>query len=160
MAQRLKENAIHAGNRSPRRQSITVVPLNPKLDPVSGTRKVLIVEDESLIALDLQDTVERAGYSVTEIADSFPGAIAAAQRTTPDIVLMDIRIKGPKDGIETAAWFCRLAIPVILVTAHADALTLARAKAAGACGLIVKPFRRANFRAQIETALTAGVWPA
>jgi DNA-binding NtrC family response regulator len=122
-------------------------------------RKILIVEDEGLIALDLQHTIERAGYSVTEIADCFLDAVAAAERTKPDVVLIDIRIKGPKDGIETAAWINReMSIPVIFMSAHSDARTIGRARATGACGFIVKPFRRTTFRAQVEQALTSGGW--
>jgi CheY-like chemotaxis protein len=123
-------------------------------------QKILIVEDECLIALDMQDTLERDGYDVTEIAESFLEAVASATRVKPDVVLMDIRIRGPRDGIETAAWIHgEMDIPVIFVTSYADARTLERAKATGACGLIVKPFMRKNFRARIETALEAGAWP-
>ena len=118
------------------------------------SRKTLIVEDEGLIALDLQRRLERAGYSVPATAESMEEAMAAAAEHRPDVVLMDIRIKGEHDGIATADNIRRkFDIPVIFVTAHADAETLERAKMTEPFGYIVKPFVNIDFRAQIETVL-------
>lgn len=120
------------------------------MDPAS----ILIVEDEGLIALDLKTQVESAGYPVVSIVDTLKGAIQKAQEKQPNLVLMDIRIKGPHDGIEAARQLQdRFDIPVIFVTAHADTETLERAKLTGPMGYIVKPFVNVDFRAQIEIAL-------
>jgi PAS domain S-box-containing protein len=115
---------------------------------------VLIVEDEGLIALDLKKKLERAGYGVSGIADSATEALAAIAEMGPDLVMMDIRIRGPQDGIETADEIRqRFHIPVIFVTAHADDDTLERARITEPFGYIVKPFHRMDFRPQIEMAL-------
>src|ERR1700740_1145657 len=66
------------------------------------TASILIVEDEGLIALDLRKKLEQAGYRVAAIADNATDALAAVERFNPSLVLMDIRIRGPQDGIETA----------------------------------------------------------
>jgi len=115
---------------------------------------VLIVEDEGLIALDMKNKLEQAGYSVCGIADCAEEAIASVERFLPSLVMMDIRLRGAKDGIETAAEIReRFHVPVIFVTAHADYATLDRARITEPFGYIVKPFQSINFRAQIEMAL-------
>jgi two-component system cell cycle sensor histidine kinase/response regulator CckA len=115
---------------------------------------VLVVEDEGLIALDMKHKLEQAGYSVSEIVDSADDAIASVERLQPSLVMMDIRLHGPKDGIEAAAEIrSRFNVPVIFVTAHADHATLERARITEPFGYIVKPFQTINFRAQIEMAL-------
>jgi PAS domain S-box-containing protein len=117
-------------------------------------RSVLIVEDEGLIALDLKSRLQKAGYVVPAIADDADSALESAERLKPSIILMDIRIQGSLDGIETADLIRkRLRLPVIFVTAHADSETLQRARITGPFGYIVKPFHNIDFRAQIEVAL-------
>jgi len=115
---------------------------------------VLIVEDEALIGLDLKKKLEQAGYSVPLIADNAADALLGVERLRPDLVLMDIRLRGPQDGIEAAEQIRRsFHVPVMFVTAHADRDTLERAKITEPFGYIVKPFHSVDFRAQIEMAL-------
>lgn len=115
---------------------------------------IMIVEDEGLIAQDLKRKLEQAGYAVPLIADTAVGALLGVEHLRPDLVLMDIRIRGPQDGIETADEIRRrFRVPVVYVTAHADKETLERARITEPFGYIVKPFHNVNFRAQIEMAL-------
>lgn len=116
---------------------------------------VLIVEDEALIALDLQRKLESEGYSVSAIADNASDALWSVEHHPPSLILMDVRLKGPVDGIEIGTRIRRrFSLPVIFVTAHADDETLARAKVAEPFGYIVKPFHNVNFHAQIEMAIS------
>ena len=115
---------------------------------------VLIVEDEGIVALDLQQTLRDFGYDAYAIASSADEAIAVASKRCPDIVLMDIRIKGSRDGIETAQIFKdRFAVPVVYLTAHADERTLARAKQTAPLGYLLKPVKATELRSAIEVAL-------
>lgn len=121
---------------------------------MSRTKKLLVVEDEGLVALDLKDRLEELGYSVPAIVDNMDDALAAASKDKVDLALMDIRIKGEHDGVETAERLGReFDIPTIFVTAYSDVATLERAKLAEPFGYIVKPFVHVDFRAQIETVL-------
>ncbi|HWF08001.1 MAG TPA: response regulator [Bryobacteraceae bacterium] len=118
------------------------------------TSSILIVEDEGLIALDLRKKLEQVGYTVPAVADNATDAILAVERFQPSLVLMDIRIRGPQDGIETAGQIRqRFQVPVMFVTAHADKDTLDRARITEPFGYIVKPFHSVDFRAMIEMAL-------
>jgi len=115
---------------------------------------ILIVEDEGLIALDLKKKLEQAGYAVPMVADNADDALLGVESLRPSLVLMDIRLRGPQDGIETADQIRRqFHIPVMYVTAHADRDTLQRARITEPFGYIVKPFHSVDFRAQIEMAL-------
>jgi PAS domain S-box-containing protein len=124
------------------------------MEPGKAHTSVLIVEDEGLIAFDLRGRLQRAGYAVSAIADNSESALDSVERLKPSIVLMDIRIRGPLDGIETADLIRRrFHLPVIFVTAHADSETLQRARITGPFGYMVKPFHNIDFHAQIEVAL-------
>ena len=115
---------------------------------------VFIVEDEGLIALDLETSLERDGFDVRGIADSADEALEAIANTLPDLVLMDIRIKGERDGIWTANEIRRrFDIPVVFVTAHGDEQTLERARVAEPYGFVVKPFIGVNFRSHLQTII-------
>jgi PAS domain S-box-containing protein len=115
---------------------------------------IMIVEDDGLIALDLKKKLEQAGYAVPTVADNSAEALIKVESLRPSLVLMDIRLRGPQDGIETADQIRRrFHVPVIFVTAHADSQTLDRARSAEPFGYIVKPFHSVDFRAQIEMAL-------
>ena len=116
--------------------------------------EILIVEDEGLIALDLKKKLELAGYTVLGTVDNADDAILSAERLGPSLVLMDIRLRGPMDGVATSDQIRkRFHIPVIFVTAHADRETLERARITEPFGYIVKPFHGIDFRVQIEVAL-------
>lgn len=115
---------------------------------------VLIVEDERIVALDLQQTLHEFGYDAFAIASSLDEAIALASARRPDLVLMDIRINGPKGGIETAQLLGeRFLVPIVYLTAHADESTVARARLTEPHGYLVKPIKAAELRSTMEVAL-------
>lgn len=114
---------------------------------------VLIVEDELLVADDLRFTIQSMGYGA-RVADSADRALALASELCPDLVLMDIRIRGDRDGVETAKLLrAHFGVPVVFLTAHADAKTVQRASQSEPHGYLVKPVRSAELRATIEVAL-------
>ncbi len=116
--------------------------------------RIVVVEDEGLIALDLKELLEAVGYEVTDVADNAHSAIAAVAAHRPDIVFMDIRIKGDLDGIWAAEEIRRrFDTPIVFVTALADEATIQRARIAGPYGYVVKPFHNVDFRSQIETVV-------
>ncbi|MTK63775.1 MAG: EAL domain-containing protein [Methanobacterium sp.] len=112
--------------------------------------RIMVVEDEGAIALDLKRRLSRLGYDVTCVAASRDEAVAGAAATHPDIILMDINISGPVDGIDTAA---EIRSPVIYLTAYSEEKTLARAKATAPYGFLVKPFSERELHATIQMAL-------
>ena len=123
----------------------------PQSEPVR-TYKVLVVEDEGLIALDIAGRLEAMGHEVVGPASTAEEAIELAG--SADIVLMDIRIDGQRDGIDAALEIrTRYHLPVIFLTAHADRATLDRAKQAGPFGYIVKPLGPASLQTGIEMAI-------
>lgn len=116
--------------------------------------RVLIVEDDSIIAADLRATLEALGYEVTGVAHSGEDGIKKASETRPDIVLMDIVLKGQIDGIKAAGLiFKSFSIPVVYLTSHSDKATLKRALETGPFGYILKPYEEKDMRATIEMAL-------
>ncbi len=116
--------------------------------------RILIVEDEKIIALDLQRRLERFGYTVCGSASEGEEAIEKAEELRPSIILMDIMLSGPIDGIEAATRIKqRLGIPVIFITAYADENTLERAKEAEPFGYILKPFKERELYTTIDIAL-------
>jgi PAS domain S-box-containing protein len=118
------------------------------------TPSVLIVEDEQIVAKDLQDTLAELGYGASATASSADEAIAEASRLCPDIVLMDIRIKGERDGIETAEILrTKFDVAVVFLTAHADEATLERAKKTEPFAYLVKPVKSSALRSALEIAL-------
>lgn len=117
--------------------------------------KILIVEDEAIVAEDIAYSLTRMGYSVSDIVSSGEGAIAAAQTQHPDLVLMDIMLQGQMDGIEATRQIREdLCLPVVYLTANADDHTLERAKVSGPFGYLLKPFKDKELRATIEIALS------
>ncbi len=116
--------------------------------------KILIVEDKFIVAQDIAVSLKKLGYSVCGIADSSPDALEAAESSSPDLVLMDIRLKGDTDGIATAALIQeRQQIPVIYLTAHSDEATLERAASTEPAGYLLKPFDERQLYTTIELAL-------
>ena len=124
------------------------------LTPGPRPASVLIVEDERIVAKDLQQTLAGLGYDAFAIATSGDEAISRAAERCPDVVFMDIRIKGVRDGIETAQILRdRFDVPVVYLTAHADTATIERAKRTEPLGYLMKPVRAAELRSAIEVAL-------
>ena len=116
--------------------------------------RILIVEDESLVAMDIQESLEEHGYEVVGVFDSGEQAVKAAELHRPSLVLMDIKLKGEMNGITAAQQIReRLRIPVIFLTAYADEGTLQKAKLAEPYGYILKPFEALELRAAVEVAL-------
>jgi two-component system, cell cycle sensor histidine kinase and response regulator CckA len=123
----------------------------------TGKKQILVVEDESLIAADLQKRLEKMGYSATAVAHSGEEALGCARKTPFDLVLMDIRLKGPMDGIAAANRLKQeLQTPVVYITAHADHETLERAKLTEPCGYVIKPVADASLRSAVQIGLYKG----
>ena len=117
-------------------------------------KSILIVEDEALVAKDVQNRLISQGYGIAGWATSGEGAIAEAEESSPDLVLMDIHLKGSVDGIEAAEQIReKHEIPVVFVTSLADDDTLERAKVADPFGFILKPFSERDLHSTIEIAL-------
>jgi len=116
--------------------------------------RILVVEDELIIAKGIQKRLQALGYSVAGSASSGEEAVEKALRLLPDLVLMDINLQGAMDGV-TAAELIRTKadMPVIFLTAYADADTLERAKVTEPFGYIVKPFQDITLQSSIEMAL-------
>ncbi|MFW6313759.1 MAG: response regulator, partial [Spirochaetota bacterium] len=104
--------------------------------------KILVVEDERIIALDLRRRLERFGYTVVGMATEANEAIELAGRELPDLVLMDIFLSNGSDGVTAATEIRKqFRIPVVFLTAYADETTIQRAKIAEPVGYVLKPFK-------------------
>jgi two-component system, cell cycle sensor histidine kinase and response regulator CckA len=117
--------------------------------------RIVVVEDETIVAMDLTATLRSLGCNVLGVFDNGSAAIEAAIRDKPDLVLMDIRLKGPMDGIAAAkAIHERAAIPIIFLTAHGDVTTLDRAMGSSPYGYLVKPFDEGELQRAITVTMT------
>ena len=115
---------------------------------------VLVVEDESIVAKDIQQSLKKLGYNVLGICSTGEDAVKSAQDLSPNIVLMDIMLKGEMNGIEAAALIRKSNnIPVIFLTAYADESTLDKAKVSEPFGYIIKPFKEIDLHTSIEMAI-------
>lgn len=116
--------------------------------------KILIVEDESIVAKDIQNSLKKLGYLVPTIVSSGEKAIEEIEENRPELILMDIMLKGQMTGIESANVIRdRFQIPVIFLTAYADDNTISQAKIAEPYGYIIKPFKEKELQTTIEMAL-------
>ncbi|PDW02434.1 diguanylate cyclase [Candidatus Viridilinea mediisalina] len=103
--------------------------------------RVLIVEDELITALDLEETLQRLGYCVVGVADTGALALELVNQEQPDLVLMDVTLRGPLDGVMVAEQLReRFDLPVVYLTAHTDTVTVERAVQSGSFGYLIKPF--------------------
>jgi signal transduction histidine kinase len=115
---------------------------------------LLIVEDQAVVAADLADRLTRSGYRICATAASGEEALQLAREHRPNLALMDIRLQGQIDGIETARTLrMELDVPVIFLSSHADDATVARAKAVEPYGFLTKPFDEHDLRLNVEVAL-------
>ncbi|HBB33365.1 MAG TPA: hybrid sensor histidine kinase/response regulator [Cyanobacteria bacterium UBA9273] len=120
-----------------------------------SSAKLLVVEDEEIVALDIETTLKHLGYKVVAVVASAEEAIVTSATTQPNLVLMDIMLKGDVDGIQAAEVIRqRFHIPVIYLTAYADLNTLERAKISEPFGYLLKPFEEKELHTTIEIALS------
>jgi two-component system sensor histidine kinase/response regulator len=127
-------------------------------DPIpskdSGATRLMIVEDEAVVACDLSDTLEQLGYAVVGAVGTGEGAVELARSMRPRVVLMDIRLAGEMDGIQAAARIrSESDIPIVFLSAHSSEDTLRRATETAPFGYLVKPFRAPELRCAIEVAI-------
>lgn len=121
---------------------------------ITETVRILIVEDEYILAMNLQEILESLGYTILDIADCAETAIEKATELVPNLVLMDICLGGEMDGIQaTEIIWNRLQIPVVYITGHSDETTVKRAKLTYAFGYILKPITEQQLYVTIQTAL-------
>ncbi|MGH7930174.1 MAG: response regulator, partial [Candidatus Binatia bacterium] len=116
--------------------------------------RIMIVEDEGVVALHLAQRLEELGHTVPVVVGSGPEAVRQAAAVHPDLVLMDIHLKGRMDGIEAAEEIrAKDDIPIVYLTAYADEPTLQRAKITEPYGYVLKPFQTRDLQITIEMAL-------
>lgn len=119
-----------------------------------ANERIMIVEDEGIVALHIEMSLKKLGYVVPAIVDSGEDAIKKAGELHPDLILMDIILHGKMDGIEASREIqARFDIPVVYVTAFGDESTLKRAKMTQPFGFILKPFKERELQISIEIAL-------
>jgi CheY-like chemotaxis protein len=125
-----------------------------KMDGKMDKTKILVVEDQTIVALNIKNRLRNLGYAVPVAVVSGEEAIREAELTNADLVLMDIMLKGDMDGIEAARIIkSRFGIPIIYLTACTDFETLERAKLTDPEGYISKPFKEEDLYENIEAAL-------
>ncbi len=116
--------------------------------------RILVVDDERIVSLDIQSALARLGYALAGTAATGEEALALAQSAKPDLVLMDIRLGGGMDGTEAAALISQTVdVPVVFLTAYSDEQTMRRALATSPFGYLLKPFDDRELRSGIELAL-------
>ncbi len=121
----------------------------------SNSFKILVVEDEAIIAMDIQFMLRKLGFSQLEVVDTGEESLQKVAVDKPHLVLMDIKLKGELDGIEAAKQiFFEYNVPVIYITAFGDEKTLERADGSARYGFITKPFEETELQSTIESALS------
>ncbi len=120
--------------------------------------RILLVEDDYLVALEVAYQLKEAGFSVVGVATTAEQAVSLAGSTRPDLAIMDIRLAGPRDGIETATdLMTQHGIPSIFATAHGDSQTRQRAAKARPLGWIEKPYVPARLIELLNEVLGGGL---
>jgi len=121
---------------------------------VENDVKILVVEDEAIIAMDIQSILKKMGYVDSEVVFSGEESIEKVAARRPHLVLMDIKLKGNLDGIQAAKHiFYEYQVPVVYITAFGDENTIKRANGTARFGYITKPFEEAELRSTIQNAL-------
>ena len=119
-------------------------------------RRIFVVEDEAIVSDDIADTLRHLGYEVAGTAQAGLAALIEIEKTSPDLVLLDITLAGRLDGIQVgAAVRKRLGVPIVYLTAHSDKATMQRAFETEPDGYVSKPFTDLALRTAIEKALAA-----
>ena len=117
----------------------------------SGELNILVVEDEAIVAIDIRHKLQSFGYRVTDVVSSGEDALKCIEKEAPDLVLLDISLKGTMSGIDTAYRMAeKFSVPVIFITAHSDSITFSKALEVRPYGYIVKPFIERDIRFTIE----------
>jgi C4-dicarboxylate-specific signal transduction histidine kinase len=117
-------------------------------------KKVLIVEDELIVAEALKEFLEKIGFTVVGVADTGVKAAMRFLATDPDVVLMDVRLKGDQDGIQVAEEiYNQRAVPIVFLTGNAEVATYERSKFAGSFGYVLKPFRDRELQIMMDMAM-------
>lgn len=123
-------------------------------DLPAATRRLVIVEDEAILALDLERFLRGAGYDVRGVAADGESAVSLVEHERPDLVLMDIHLQGPQDGVATALVLKeRYGVPVVYLTAHGDPRTIDRARSSDPLGYLLKPFKKPDLENVVNIAL-------
>ncbi|MCC7557758.1 MAG: methanogen output domain 1-containing protein [Methanobacteriaceae archaeon] len=119
-----------------------------------ANEKILVVEDESIVAMGIKHKLENLGYEVVDTVLSGEDAVRRAKTLKPDLILMDIVLKGEMDGIDAANQIKKLFdIPIIYLTAYSDEEMLERARVTEPYGYILKPFKKSELNANIKMAI-------
>ena len=112
--------------------------------------KILIIEDETIVALDIKRIVKNLGYEVTDTVTNFESAINSVEKNSPDIILSDINLNSDKNGIDIIETIQKKDfIPTIYITAYSDELTIQRAIKTNPMGYILKPFRKEDIKSAL-----------
>jgi CheY-like chemotaxis protein len=120
---------------------------------MTETVSILVVNDESAVALDIKKRLEELGYPTPAVASSAPEALALARKVKPDVILMDLRLGQGKDGIEVACDILTVSDPAIVyLTAYSDEETIQRARATEPMGYLLKAFNDRELHATIQIA--------
>jgi len=120
--------------------------------------KVLVVEDESLVAMEISSALEKENYVVTEVVDNAEDAFKSIEKEMPDLVMMDININGDIDGIEASHIIeYDYKIPIIFLTAYSDSSTINKAIEAFPSAYLIKPFKRQELYAAVSLAVSKSV---
>ncbi len=118
--------------------------------------RILVVEDEAVITMLLKHILGQGNHEVVGVASTGERAVQLAREQSPDLVVMDITLKGAMDGIEAAKTIIdELHLPIIFMTSHSDQATLDRTKAVRPAGFLLKPIKDKDFLYTVDTALAA-----
>lgn len=119
--------------------------------------KIIIAEDEKIVAKDIENKLKKSGYEVLGVVSTGKDLLDKVSESVPDLVLMDVKLDGDMDGIETATKLKKgFGVPVVYLTAYADKITLSRINETEPGGYVLKPFKLADLRKSIEEAVGLG----
>jgi CheY-like chemotaxis protein len=121
----------------------------------TGKANIMVVEDEGVVSIDIRNILKNAGYDIAAVAFQGLEAVQKAEQSNPDLVLMDIGLKGEIDGIEAARRIRdRFQIPVVFLTGFADEVTVTKAKEVNPSGFIIKPINEEDLKKTLDDVLS------